>query len=116
MNRTIAQDLFGKGFREIIFLEGLNEEELLNFYATLSLSQEEQALRSGIVSILWEQGSTHIKVTESALEDVITTHPDMSKMRPGDDEKAAVRISPDVGRKEIRIADRTLVLGDLMEK
>jgi hypothetical protein len=115
LNRTIAQDLFGKGFREIIFFEGLNEEELLDFYATLSLSQEEQALRSGIVSILWEQGSLHIKVTESALEDVITTYPDMSKMGPGDDEKAAARISPDVGRKEIRIADRTLVLGDLMD-
>jgi hypothetical protein len=115
LNRTIAQDLFGKGFREIIFLEGLNDEELMDFYATLSLSQEEQALRSGIVSILWEQGSTHIKVTESALEDVIATHPDMSRIGPGDDEKAAVRISPDVGRKEIRIADRTLVLGDLMD-
>lgn len=115
LNRTIAQDLFGKGFREIIFLEGLSEEELLGFYAALSLSQEEQALRSGIVSILWEQGSTHIKITEAALEDVITTHPDMNKMGPGDEEKAAVRISPDMARKDIRIAGRTLVLGDLMD-
>ncbi|MEK6744470.1 MAG: HEAT repeat domain-containing protein [Nitrospirota bacterium] len=114
LNRTIAQDLFGKGFREILFLEGLTEEELLGFYAALSLSQEEQALRSGIVSILWEQGSTHIKITEAALEDVITTHPDMSKLGEGE-ERSTVQISPDVARKEIRIAGRTLVLGDLMD-
>jgi len=114
LNKTIAQDLFGKGFREINFLQGLTEEELSGFYAVLALSQEEQALRSGIVSILWEQGSTHIKITEAALEDVITTNPDMSKMRAGE-ERTAVRISPDAAQKEIRIAGKTLVLGDLMD-
>ncbi len=115
LNKAIAQDLFGKGFREIIFLEGLREEELLGFYEALSLSQEEQALRSGIISILWEQGSTHIKITEAALEDVITTHPDMNKMRPGDEEKSAVRLSPDIAKKKVHFAGRTLVLGDLMD-
>lgn len=115
LNKAIAQDLFGKGFREIIFLEGLREEELLGFYEALSLSQEEQALRSGIISILWEQGSTHIKITEAALEDVITTHPDMNKMGPGDEEKSAVRLSPDMAKKKIHFSGRTLVLGDLMD-
>jgi hypothetical protein len=115
LNKAIAQDLFGKGFREIIFHEGLTEEELLGFYAALSLSQEEQALRSGMVSILWEQGSTHIKITEAALEDVITTHPDMSRTGAGEKERSAVRVLPEAGQKEIRIAGRTLVLGDLID-
>ena len=115
LNRTIAQDLFGKGFREIIFLGGLTEEELLGFYAALSLSQEEQGLRSGIVSILWEQGSTHIKITEAALEDVITTRPVVNEKGSGADERSAVKLSPDVAKKELVFAHRTLVLGDLAD-
>jgi len=70
--RAIAQDLFGKGIREILFREGVTEEELSGFCAALALSPEDQALKSGIVSILWEQGVTNIKVTEAALEEVIT--------------------------------------------
>ena len=115
LNKAIAQDLFGKGFRELIFLEGLREEELLGFYEALSLSQEEQALRSGIVSILWEQGSTHIKITEAALEDVITTHPVMNEKGSGAEGKFALKLSPDVAKKEIVLARRTLVLGDLAD-
>jgi len=54
LNKTIAQDLFGKGMREFVFQQGLTEEELVGFCAALALSAEEQALKSGIVSILWE--------------------------------------------------------------
>lgn len=113
LNKTIAQDLFGKGFREIVFLGGLTEDELVGFYAALSLSQEEQGLRSGIVSILWELGSTHIKITEAALEDVITTHPVKNKQGFFAEDALPLKLSPDAAKAEVVIARRTLVLGDL---
>jgi hypothetical protein len=111
-NKTIAQDLFGKGVREIVFNNGLTEDELMGLCAALALSPEEQALKSGIVSILWEQGSTHIKVTEASLEEVITA--ESEKFGLDGDERSATKLAPEKAAKELVFSNRTLVLGDLV--
>lgn len=113
LNKTIAQDLFGKGIREIIFNDGLTEGELMGLCEALALSPEEQALKSGIVSILWEQGSTHIKVTEAALEEVITA--ESEKFDPDGEGTSATKLAPEKAKREFVFADRTLVLGDLID-
>ena len=59
-NLPIVQDLFVKGIREMIFLPGLSEEELLEFYQALALTIEEQEMKNGIASILWEIGRAHV--------------------------------------------------------
>ena len=73
MNKALAQDLFSKGIREIVFCEGTTDDEMMELCRSLALSSEELALRSGISSIFWEKGMTHIKVTEAGLDEVITT-------------------------------------------
>ncbi len=109
MNRSIAQDLFSKGIREIIFSAGTTEEELLQLCQALALSSEELAIRSGISTILWEKGSTNIKVTEAGLDDVIPTKAEGG--REGD--KAGSGGKSSKPKKEWSFTGRTLVLGDL---
>jgi hypothetical protein len=113
INRAIAQDLFAKGVREIIFNRGVSEKELLDLCQALALSTEEMAMKSGISSILWEKGATHIAITEAGLDDVITT-----KAEIGLDADAAGRETGDTGapkpKQEITSLTRTLVLGDLL--
>ncbi len=75
LNRSLAQDLFAKGLREFTFSRGVTEEELLYFCRALALSSEELAMKSGMASVLWEQGATHIKVVESGLDEVVAAQP-----------------------------------------
>src|SRR5512143_2924802 len=72
------------------------------------------ALKSGIASILWETGATHVKVAESGLDEVITTKTDggwedktPSGSTPGDLDPATVK-------EPLGFSGRTLVLGDIM--
>ena len=114
LNKTIAQDLFGKGVREMVFLPGLTEQELVGFYSVLALSPEEQALKSGIVSMLWELGADHIRVTEASLEDVIKDQPDRGKQ--GDERKIPrIQLSPEAAKMGFAVAGRTLLVGDLID-
>jgi len=114
LNKPIAQDLFAKGIREIVFSDGVTEEELLILLQAFSLSAEEQALKSGISSILWEKDATHIKVIEAGLDEVITTK--TGEVR----EAKAGEPTPESGpgqsqaKKEAEHPGRTLVLGDLI--
>lgn len=112
LNKGIAQDLFVKGIRELVFSNGVTEAELLVLCRALALSSEELAMRSGISSILWEKDATHIKVTEAGLDEVITT-----KMEGGREDHAAADTAPGVpgGPKEkgkAAFTGRALVLGD----
>jgi hypothetical protein len=114
LNKAIAQDLFAKGIREIAFSEGVTGEELLVLCQSLALSSEELAMKSGIASILWQKGATHISITEAGLEEVITT-----STEEGWEDKAVAGtpagiLDPSTAKKEITVAGRTLVLGDLM--
>jgi HEAT repeat protein len=106
INRAIAQDLFAKGVREIIFNKGVTEKELLDLCQALSLSNEEMAMKSGISSILWEKGATHITVTEAGLDDVITTK---AETGPEAEER-----EKSISNKKIAAPARTLMLGDLL--
>jgi len=108
LNGAIAQDLFSKGIREIVFSEGIAEGELLNLCQALSLPSEELAIKGGLSSILWEKGTAHIKVTEAGLDEVITTHVDGAQ-----EDKLSSGISEEVAKKEIKSSGRSLVLGDL---
>jgi len=112
VNRAIAQDLFAKGIREILFSIDITEDELQQLCQALALSTEELAMKSGISTILWEKGATHIKVTEAGLDEVITT-----KTEGGWDDQAAPDNPPEdqakkAERKQRAFAGRTLVLGD----
>lgn len=113
LNKTIAQDLFSKEVREIVFSEGLVEEELMVLLKALALSSEEMAMKSGISSILWEYGATHIKVVESGLEEVITTKTEQGwdSKQPESTADAEARLRE---KKAALFAGRTLVLGNLM--
>jgi hypothetical protein len=116
LNRAIAQDLFAKGIREIVFSAGVTEAELLELCRTLAMSSEDMAMMNGISSILWEKGAAHIKVAEAGLDEIITT-----KMSTGLMNKTALGTTattespePAVAKKENLFFGRTLVLGDLI--
>lgn len=47
-NKSIAQDLFAKGIRDITFCGGLTTEEMLALFQTIALPKEEIAMKSGI--------------------------------------------------------------------
>ena len=114
LNRAIAQDLFAKGIREIIFGNGVTEDELLEFYRALALSLEEMAMKSGIASILWEKSTSHIRVVEAGLDEVITAKAagvSEGSARAGMSSGAP---APDAVKKDAQFSRRTLVLGDLM--
>ncbi len=120
LNRTIAQDLFAKGIRELIFLQGLAEEELLALCQALALTSEDMAMRSGIVSILWEHSVMHIRVTEAMLEEVITTGAtkrlSSAQERPSSaDDDQPVKLEDTVAGRELHFKGRTLLLGEMVD-
>jgi hypothetical protein len=114
LNRAIAQDLFAKGIREIVFSDGVTEEELLELYRALALTAEDMAMKSGIASILWEKGATHIKVAEAGLDEVIMTKTGRDREAPAFSATAVSVLDSSTAKQEIILAGRTLVLGDLM--
>lgn len=106
LNKPIAQDLFAKGIREMVFSEGVTEGELLVLLQSLALSSEELGIKSGISSILWERDAEHIKVTEAGLGEVIT-------LKSGETTDAQKLAQTPVAQN-VMPAGRTLVLNDLM--
>lgn len=114
INSTIAHDMFTKGVREVIFSRGIIEQELLDLYQALALPAEEMAMRSGISSILWEKGATHIKVTESGLDEVITTRTETGLDTGTVSGPKTVGEETARRKKEATVQTRTLVLGDLL--
>jgi hypothetical protein len=114
LSKTIAQDVFAKGVREIVFKDGVTEEQLVALYHALALSPEELAMKSGISSILWENGATHIQITESGLDEVILSRTDERSEDVKQAELATRTLNPATAKKEIVFGGRTLVLDDLM--
>jgi hypothetical protein len=116
LNMPIAQDLFTKGIREIVFTSGLTEAELLDLYQALALSAEEQNMKSGVSSILREKGALHIKVTEAGLDDVIVSQATRGWEEKTSTETAAPAVDSEESsaKKQIGFPGRTLVLVDLM--
>ncbi len=113
IHQPIAQDLFLKGIREIIFIFGLTEAELLEFYQGLALTAEELEMRGGIHSILWEKDILNIKVTETGLDEVVETQSTRRWEQKVADKNKDAQAEDDV--KELGAPQRTLVLFDLTE-
>jgi len=112
LNKAIAQDLFGKGIREIVFSEGMNEGELLDLCQAFALQPEDLAIKGGMSSILWEKGATHIKVTEASLDEVITARTEGAY---ADTLHVPTGVLDEfTAKQQITIAGHSLVLGDLM--
>ncbi len=113
LNKTIAQDLYAKGMREIIFTNGFQETHLLEFLTALALPSEELAMRSGISSILWQKGVSHIKVIEAGLDDVLTTKAE------GDEEIEAIANGAPHQKQHsgenTNATGRTVMIEDLMK-
>ncbi len=107
LNKAVAQDLFAKGMREIVFSSGLTAGELLGFCEALALPSEELAMKGGISSILWEQGATHIKVTEAGLDEVVTTNIE------GADNRSLPDVDASMKKEPVPSAGSSVVLGDL---
>src|SRR5574341_1726197 len=114
LNKTIAQDLFVKGIREVVFTSEVSEAELLVLFRALALSSEEMAMKSGISSILWENGATHIQVTEAGLDEVITAQTERNREDQTVPAMSTGDLKPSTAKKEILFAGRTIVLGDIM--
>jgi len=108
LNKAIAQDLYGKGIREIVFSAGVTEAELMILSKALALSSEELAMKSGISSMLWEKDANHIKVTEAGLDEVISTKSEDAWKTADDAQRDAS------GAKKPEFEGRTLVLGELL--
>ncbi|HWR73150.1 MAG TPA: hypothetical protein VN604_08260, partial [Nitrospirota bacterium] len=108
LNRTIAQDLFLKGLREVTISRDVSGGELLDLCRALALTSEELSMRSGISSVLWEQGATHIKVIEAGLDDVITADAEGGQVAK---DKAGGALKAE--RKATVFDGRTLLLGDV---
>jgi hypothetical protein len=106
LNRAIAQDLFAKGIREIVFSAGVTEAELMDLCRSLALSAEELAMKSGISSLLWEKGAEHINVTEAGLDEIISTRTDS--------QSAGGVLETATAAKKAGFAGGTLVLGDIL--
>jgi hypothetical protein len=109
INRPIANDLYNKEIREVLFGTGLGEAELLEFYQLLALSAEEIKVKGGISFILWEKNFAHIKITEAKLDEVITAPIAGILEKKEPDEKDEL-ILP---RETVGFPGRTLVLTDL---
>ncbi len=116
LNRAIAQDLFAKGIRQIVFSAGVTETELLELCRALALSPEDLAMRNGISSILWEKGAVHVKVTEAGLDDVIKMKVSRGRLDKTTTVTTATSEGPGstLSKKEKVFLGRTLVLGDLI--
>ena len=114
LNKAIAQDLFAKGIREIVFSAGVTHAELLDLCQGLALSTEGLAMKSGISSILWEKDAEHIKVTEAGLDEVVTTQGAGGWKDNTAVETAADDVEQAATKKKAAAPGRTLVLGDLM--
>ena len=106
-NRSIAQDLFAKGIRNITFCAGLTEQELLKLFQILAMPKEEIAIKSGVSFILWEQDISTIKITEAELDGIIKTQTDEESVR------RSIR-SEDAAKKSSMATARTLILDDLL--
>jgi len=114
LNKAIAQDLFAKGVREMIFIPGMKESELLELCRVLALSSEGMALKSGISSILWEKGAEHIKVTEAGLDEVLTSQEERDQAGKAAAEPLGGNDDASKEGKKKVFSGRTLVLGELM--
>lgn len=113
VNKAIVQDLFAKGIREILFSADVTEAELLELCQALALSSEELAMKSGISTILWEKGATHIKVTEAGLDEVITAKAEGGwEITTETGAPSGEPEAPKERKQEFRAA-KTLVLGDV---
>lgn len=108
-NKSIIQDMFTKGIREINFSRGLTEKEMLSLFQSLALSKEDIAMRSGISTILWEKGVSNIKITESELDGVIKAKEDK-----GEGSNNRKRHADSKDSKRTMASSRMLILDDLM--
>jgi hypothetical protein len=78
-NKAIAQDLFTKGLRNIIFHKGVTEKEMMTLFQALALQAKEIGMQSGVSSILWEKSISNIDVNEAGLDEVITAKTEIDK-------------------------------------
>jgi hypothetical protein len=113
LNKAIAQDLFAKGIREIIFSAGMTQAEFLCLCQGFALSSEDLAMKSGISSILWEMGAQNIKVTEAGLDEVVTTQ-GVGNWAGKPAEETAADAAGQAEKNKSSAPPKTLVLGDLM--
>ena len=113
VNKAIAQDLFSKGIREIVFTAGLDETEFESFLQALTLSSEEMAMRSGISTILWEKGVGHIQVTEAGLDEVITSNVGGGWETIGAQAGSFEDQKKSQQKNQMAFTGKTLVLGDV---
>jgi len=72
-NRVIAHDLFTKGIRSIILCKGVTAKEMMDLFQALALQAKDIGMQNGVASILWEKGTSNIKVTEAGLDEIITS-------------------------------------------
>ena len=71
LSKSISDDLYAKGVREITITGGLSEQELRDGYSVLALSHEEVKQKGSTASLLWERGVAHMKVKEASLDEIV---------------------------------------------
>jgi HEAT repeat protein len=118
LSKSISDDLYAKGAREITITRGLSEQELRDGYSVLALSQDEVKQKGSTASLLWERGVAHVKVKEASLDEIVrgehTGHG--APAARGDHGASVVNLQELLKGKEIDLHGRkvtlTYILGD----
>ena len=114
--KGVVGDLFAKGIREILFTRGITEKELVDFYAVISLSQEQMKQNNGLASLVWEKGFTHVTIQEASLDEVVFAQEGSATIGEEHQAKAALsrkELEEQVKGKAIEVFQRRVMLVDI---
>lgn len=115
----IAVDLFARGVREIVFFDGVQQEELVDLFTVISIPKEDlKHSTESTETILWEKGLAHITVTFADLDEIIVQDTPQAQApgRPAETVDADLRKKATPGwleGRELSLSGRRIMLGDL---
>ena len=67
---SIAFRFAKDGITELVFMEGLPNEQLENFLAVMAHAMEQGSLEDDLVTLLWEQEFSHISYAYLAIDEL----------------------------------------------
>lgn len=115
--KGIAQDIFMKGIREIVFKQGVTKAELRQFFSLLAIPVDELRQQNTIKALMWEKGlNQHLSVKEAELGEVITAETDAeSAARERSDEGMTLEeIRKRVAGKAVDLFGRKVLMTELV--
>ncbi len=113
----IAGDLFTRGIREMGFTRGITADELLVFYTVIAMPMEEFNRKGSVKTLLWDRGTSHVLIKESALDEVLreTSDKPQGEKTVGQtgDQEGTKNLHEQLKDKEIDVLGKKVMLADL---